>query len=729
VWKNSKLRLAAFILAGILALGAVLIAVLHTPPVRRFALKQLVQILDKQGVDFQAGGIYYNLLAGTATLERVTVRSTQAPDLPPIFTADHAYISVSLTKALSGTYWVRDADFVNPAIHLVIDPQGRDNLPHPPGPSSDSEIDYLIDRLVATGGSLLMEDRRQQIVASLPRWRLSVDGNPVSRDHQVKLETEQPGGVSFEQREMPVRQITADLLLQKNALDVRNLRLTLRDSTIALAGRLNNFKDPRYDFKAETDLALGSLAGFAGVRQRISGTVHASIAAAGPLSGMTVATRLDGRDLVVDRFDHLNLKAEAQYSAAQERVNVASFNLSSPSGTVQGKSNIALNTKAGASSLNAAVRNLDLNRLSTAMQLPVKVSSIASGEVSAHWPALAFDQAAGDATLRLNASRQAPARNFLPVSGNIQVQAAGERVTVGISSLRALQAEVAGQVTLVSRRILGGDIRLNAPDLAGSVAEAEAFLGRSPGTLAGTNVGGSLQAAAKLSGTVQSPAAAFTFDSPAVQAGTLTGITIHASGDYNPARVAIQDAKVEWRDQRLTASGTVGLRGKSQELNLQAQTSDLSIPTLLAAAGRPDIPATGSVRLDVTATGTIDHPNARAEITGANLEAYQEAFGALTATALVTDQTVTLTALRLEKPQPDGAAVLEGTGSYNLQSKDYSANLAGRNLRLISMVLPNGAPVRAAIDLNASGQGNIDNPSGFRPIRFNTESSSTAPSI
>ena len=709
--KNSKLRLAAAILAGALALGALLIAALHTPPIRRYALKQLVQILGKQGLDFDASEVSYNLLTLKATLGHVTVRSRQTPDLPPLAHADRIYVDLSLRKLLSGEIYVEDAALTNPSIHIVVDEQGRDNLPHSKDESS-SETNYLIDKFQATGGSVEYEDRRQQIHAVIPRWQLSIDGNPLTREHLIRLETQQAGTVSFQQRSMPLGALTAEVLLQKNAIDVRNVQIALRDSTVRLGGKLDNFKDPRYDFKAETDLALGSFAEFAGLQQKMSGTVHVSLTAKGPLAQSVVTARVDGQNISIEGFEKLNLKADTAYEAAAQRIQIRSFNVFSPQGTAQGKGSIALNTKVGDSTLNAAVRGIDLAQLSRTMKLPVRIASRATGDVAAHWPALAFEQAAGSATVRLAATRSTAAKNVIPVSGVIHAKGAGNRMVVGLSSLNTLNAQMNGQITLVNQRTLGGDVNVNAPDLTALVAGAEAFLGRDPGTLIGTNVGGALQAQAKLGGTVQNPTAAVTLDSPGFQAGTLTGITVHAVADYNPSRIAIENATVEWQNQQLTASGAIGLKGKAPELNLQAHTSELSIPTVLAAAGRTDIPITGNITLNANVSGTTEDPQAQVDIAASGLEAYHEVFGALTAKAQIANQTLTVSDLRLDKPQPDGNGTLEATGTYNLKSKDYSANLVSRNLRLISLTLPDGSPVRAALDFNGTGQGNIENPAG-----------------
>jgi len=55
--RKLKLRLAATVLTGIFALGLLFVALLHTPPVRRYALAQAIRMLDRQGVDAAAGDV------------------------------------------------------------------------------------------------------------------------------------------------------------------------------------------------------------------------------------------------------------------------------------------------------------------------------------------------------------------------------------------------------------------------------------------------------------------------------------------------------------------------------------------------------------------------------------------------------------------------------------------------------------------------------------------------
>src|SRR5438874_9456236 len=102
MWRNFKLKLAAAILAGILAVLVLFVALLHTPPVRRFALKQAIQILAREGIDFDASEIDYNLLNLTATLGHVTVRSRQPPALPPVGPFERLHVALTLPELLHG---------------------------------------------------------------------------------------------------------------------------------------------------------------------------------------------------------------------------------------------------------------------------------------------------------------------------------------------------------------------------------------------------------------------------------------------------------------------------------------------------------------------------------------------------------------------------------------------------------------------------------------------------
>jgi hypothetical protein len=95
---------------------------------------------------------------------------------------------------IRGRYAIEDAVVRNPRVHLVIDAEGRDNLPRPPkSDSKTAKTDYFIDKLVVLGGGLRAEDRRNRMAINLPIRQIVVDGNLAENIHDVQIEAANSG--------------------------------------------------------------------------------------------------------------------------------------------------------------------------------------------------------------------------------------------------------------------------------------------------------------------------------------------------------------------------------------------------------------------------------------------------------------------------------------------------------------------------------------------------------
>jgi outer membrane protein assembly complex protein YaeT len=708
-----RLRWVAFGIGGLLALIVLVLSLLHTPPARRYALKQIVQIMGKQGIRFDSSTFDYNLFDLSATLKDVVIQSPQTPDLPPLLRADQASVDIGLRSLIGGKLVVEDATIRNPQVHLVFDEKGRSNIPKlPEKKKTDSETNYLIDKAVITGGELRIEDRRQQATAYLPIRELVMDGNPLTDNHDIKLTTGIGGTVSYQGRQMPLSNVTADALLKKDGVEIRNLTAALGPSTVSASGTVDDFDNLRLNVKADAGADLGSLTAFAGVQQKAEGTARIALTASGTLEQLKARATVSGDDLTLDRLRNVDLKAEAEYDAAASRARVESLNVQMPAGMIQGTADLALKPSAGESTANIRARNLDLQSLSRTFESPVRVASRATADIAARFPAMEFEKPTGDATVRLTATRSTPAKDVVPLTATLNAKTQGNRVVIGIRDLRALDAQAAGQVVVADRRSLDGDVKLEAPSLASTIASAEAFLGREPGTLVGTPVDGPLNIAADLGGTVQNPSVGAELEASGVSAGDLKGIDIQATADYNPNRVVLENATASWQNQVITAAGTAGLKGRAPALNLTAQSQNISIQSVLAGLNRSDLPVSGTASFTAEVRGTTKQPEADVQLKATDLIAYKETLGTLAAQAQLRGRVVNITELRLDKPQEGGDGSLVATGSYNLDTKSYSIDAKSDDLKLTSLTLPDGRSVRAELDFAAKSQGTAEDPSG-----------------
>ncbi|HEY2012970.1 MAG TPA: translocation/assembly module TamB domain-containing protein, partial [Bryobacteraceae bacterium] len=390
---------------------------------------------------------------------------------------------------------------------------------------------------------------------------------------------------------------------------------------------------------------------------------------------------------------------------------LASLNLTSPWGRLHGQGDLSLSVPSRESTAQFTAEDLDLGRLSSTLNLPVRVSSTAGATVAARWPGLDFQSAAGIADVQLRAAGQFPTKNSIPVDATLHAKLQGNRVTLGIAGLGAAGATVAGNLALVDRKAFTGDVRIEAAHLSTTIAAAEQFLGKAPGSLAGTPVEGSLIATAKLAGTVAAPTAALNLTARDVSAGELQGIALDASARYTADRLSIDNAAVSWQKQTLHAAGTVGLKDP-QPLHLSAQASDMSVASILAALNHADLPLAGNLRLEAEVDGSVAAPSASLHLAGAALHAYSEDLGGMEIRAQFAGRRLDVQELRLDKPQAGGNASLNASGSYDLDSRQYQFRARTQGVELSSLALPDGTPVRGALSLDASGQGSIDNPAG-----------------
>ena len=76
----------------------------------------------------------------------------------------------------------------------------------------------------------------------------------------------------------------------------------------------------------------------------------------------------------------------------------------------------------------------------------------------------------------------------------------------------------------------------------------------------------------------------------------------------------------------------------------------------------------------------------------------------------LTDREIRLDAFSLAKPQPEGDGELTVSGTYRLDTEAYTIEVASKNLRVLTAMLPDGRPIRGQVAVSGSGQGTIADP-------------------
>jgi outer membrane protein assembly complex protein YaeT len=695
--RSQAARRTAVAFAGLLLLLTVAYWLLHTEWAKKAALTRLREGLRAQNIVLEGGRLEYDLFGLSASLRDIKLRSLQEPNLPPIAVLETASVSLNWTALTSLSLDIDSATLAGANLHVVIEKDGRTNVPQSPEAADSSEPrEWLVRKLVAEDASLLVEDRQHDVSVALKPWTLTMTGSPSTRQHELALTTSQPGEVIYQGRRLPVTSLAANATLEKDALRIARALLSSGESRVELSGRLDHFGKPLFDVAAKSTLEVAPLALFAGRTERLGGRVELSATAKGEVETLKVSGTVTGRELAYQEFSGVNLTANAVYDGATKRAQVVDSAVESPYGTVRATADMAL--EAGESKATARVDGVDVERLARMAKSTMVPATRASLTVNAQWPALQFEKATGNGTLQAVATQADAAPDRLPVSADVVFSGRLDQVRAEIRSLTAVGVEASGTVHLANQRNLSGTFAMGSDRLAEVLRQTNLLLAKST-VIEGFD--GRAAIDATLGGTIDAPSVDAAVAVEDLQANRVSGATLESGVTYANNLVSVSGLALRWQGQALLADGTVDLQ--SRALEATARTENVKIETLLASLGE-DAVATGALQAEVHASGTIDQPVASVAVAGTALTAYAEPLGTLRAQATLSNNVLNVSELRFPEKG------LRATGSYQLDTGTYKLDAQAPSLQLTGLQLPDGKTVTGTFAISATGAGTAANP-------------------
>ena len=654
------MRLKYIRIAGLTIGGLVLggIALLHTPPAKRMALHELQKAMAQQGIQLESSGLNFNLLTLKADMRGVIV--TPKARMAPLAKIDSLAFQLSLWDLIRGHFVVSNATLGRTEVWIVIDANGLTNLPQSQT-STGEPFEYLVESLRVAQGSLRVDDARDGLKVWLPQWDLNVTGNRLSRRHQLTLTTQSPGSAVYAAKNYALDSFRA--VLDSGQADAK-LELALRTPGATLSGYLaaKDFKETALDGKLVLDARVDRFA------EELKGAVHAEVTIAGNAKAPLVSAKVSATGAGWQTYQNVDINGDFGYDPATATITAKRLNLASPLANGSGDGAISLGA-AGPSWFNGSVQRVAVNRF-----VPT-LASTANGTVRAQWKGFDFASAIGDAAITLTANR-VPAIGVYPVAGKFRVSHSLQGSTIKIDRATLSGIEATGTVTVSARKQLGGQITARTENVA---AQPYAKL----------PVAGPVTLLANVGGTVEQPSAEFNLQATNLRVEGISGIALSASGKANAERLDLDRAEANWNGQSITARGSVGVKGP---LSLQAEAVDVRLSESLTT-----LPVSGVANLTANLTGTLERPEGVATVNVAQLEAYGEKLGTLSATVNFDKTTATIPDLLLEKTV---AEKLTGQGTYEFDSKQFTATLKSDPLKLS----------KGTVAIDAMGSGTVAEP-------------------
>jgi hypothetical protein len=669
-----NLRALTRIFLLVVSAAALVVALLHTPSARAYLTGVIVhRARTDYGVDLSLSSLSYNLLTGAVSVKGLEARRAEPPGLPSFLKLSSLEADVSMLALLGGEMSLEQVSIGGLAVRLHTSASGQWNLPES---NEDAEPlqqlpAFLISRLEAEG-SLVYEDLRYSIQAQVPTWKLRLTGQPNPLRHNLRLESSAPGLVRLEGRELPVDSILLDAAFTQTQADLAQLQLNA--GTLIVSSNQATFQFPGRQLEARfnTTAHLPAIVRFAGADFPLEG----NIAAAAHLSGDLLTADVSSTNLSFQPISDVGLQARGRYNIVSNALRIESATISHPHADINLQAAWNGTTAQHANTLTARLKRLHLSGLSRILKLPVLLDGNVTGSLNASWPGLDFQSAASSVQLRATASEPQPGR--LPIAGTITARSANRRITIQARQLESLSAQAEADLAIALPGNLSGAIRAEAPQLAAFLASLKTYRNL-PDIPA---VDGGLRLTATLSGSLQSPAAEFSVSGSDLQ--------------YGPLKQA-----------GFEANGRVVLSGRQPTFEFTARSTPVRLDQTLGALGYP-APVTGSLRLEAKGSGAFDDPRIEFSLSGADLTAYKEPFGVLTCRAAYAGNELRLHSLELLKP---AGGTITAQGSLDTGTRRFTLSAKADDLTIANLVLPGETPLTAKLNVNATAEGALDNPS------------------
>ncbi|MCC6390471.1 MAG: translocation/assembly module TamB domain-containing protein, partial [Bryobacterales bacterium] len=703
-----KVKWVAGSLLVLIVAFAVCIRLLESARVQRLVADELISALQQQGMQLELKSLDYSILRLCAVATGVTIRSSAAPALPPIASAERVQLRMDAARLLRGSYWIESAVVNGPKVRLVMKAGGRDNIPRlPPRNPQAKPPDILIQSLTVKGGSLQVEDEAHQVAISIPGWDAEVHGDAATLAHEIQLSARRAGELSYQGRGEALAGFTVRILARKDGVVIRGFNLQSGDAELKVAGTVQPLSAPLLNLSIEAKAAIGPLARFAGLEQKLAGSAQTRLAVTGPAAKPVVQGSLSAWQFVYDPYLRgVNLAAGVGYDGAAGRLRIGSFEMRSPALALSGNADLALNK--GFSRASIHLSRADLGELSARFS-KVRIAGSAQGDLHASWEGLAAERASGEGSFSLQ--RGAAAQDTVPVSGAVHVKARQGGMELAIAPLDMFGAQLNGSVAVDARRRLSGHVTAAVPDLSKTESDWNVFWGKDLDVAAA----GPAEVTADLAGTLEAPKVGVALTAPKTAIGRLQDVALRLSATYSPQSVRVSEVETSWHGQSIRGEGSVGFSGESPSLDFRLRLHNGTLEGILAGANRSDIPLRGAIEGEAAISGTVSKPQGTATLSATNLSAYGEPFGKASLRARADSVTARLEQLRLDKAP---GQTLEASGVYDLSTRRMSFTATGRNLVLERLTPTGGKPLQATMDLTATGSGTIDNPEATSQLRI-----------
>jgi outer membrane protein assembly factor BamA len=415
-WVRWGLRLAAA-LAVVAILAAVATMVVHSPPVRRYALERAISSLEETArIRLHAADLTYNLFALRITLDDVRVASVSDPG-EPFFVAER--VSVALYGSLLGRATRNFAlqandriDITHGRVRIARSDDGRLNLPEPAGSGTRREA-LELGAITAPAMRFDYADPTAGVALSLPSTDIALRGE------RGRIELREAGQLIRRGASTRIRELRGAVGFDGRSLALGELHGRFDEASLVVDGRIELFtQDPHVNLRVTGHGDVSRLARWADVSDPPHGDVHFEGTVEGPFDVVQADVRVRVPRLRWRQVTAANVTSSMRVSASA--LEVRQFDADGFGGRVTATGTVPLGngeTRAIVSWADIDVENL---MRTFAAEMTPRPTGRAAGSLTAHGPGADLGRFTVDARTRTWGGVTAPDR--VALSGTLALR-------------------------------------------------------------------------------------------------------------------------------------------------------------------------------------------------------------------------------------------------------------------------------------------------------------------
>lgn len=699
---------------------------------------------ESLGVALRLQNFNLHLSTLSVDLYGLTVAGAAPHTNPPLLQVQHAAAGVRIVSVFGGKWYFDNIRIDNPVAQIVVDKNGRSNLPtfQSNSNSNTSVFDLGIRHAVLTNGVVLYNNQPRSIAADLRNVEFNSTFDNALKKYSGTLAYSN-GQLNYGGSQAPTNTLSVQFDATPSTFHLSPAKIQCGNSELVLTATVNNYSAPVVQAQYSAVVDGEQFAGILHSNQIPAGLIAVSGSAqyhSDPnrtlLQSLIINGDLNSR-VLVSKTPSLRAQISniaAHYSLANGDATLRDFRASLLGGEITAQGTMkSLGTNNAHSKMTAALKGISLADAkrslgSAASTGPVAIAGKLDAKATATWGQTFSDVVAhADASINAGVSNTQHAHlvatstsaqpaanpNTVPVQGSLHAtyDSKTQQLAVERSYVRTPQTNLDLNGTVSKSSSLA--IQLKANDLREVETIADLFRTPAQGQPAPEPLG--LAGTASFNGVVRG----------STSAPHLTGqlsaqnLQIHGSSwklirtgvDASPSQVNLQNAELD-----PAAKGHISLSASAQlhkwsfsnssPVQVKLNASQLDVSDLARLAGQ-QVPATGTLAANVSMHGSVLNPVGKGNITLTKAAAYGEP---ITSAKVDFNGSGDEAHAKLAISSPAGS--INGSVTASPNRKTYSAELTSSGIHLdkIQQLQSSSAKPTGVVMINAKGQGTFDNP-------------------